>query len=796
MKKSLLILSSLLIFLVACDTGERDVTIPAGGNFDMVLSSNGILHIYGSGRLLASIQSTVVSRRKLEALFFAGYTKFEKEYVWQKESLSLHSETERVIWNNGTEMKYDGYGNLLRLTFSSSSGNSLKLNFVCQPEDHFMGFGAQTFKTDQRGEYIPIWTEEEGIHKIMEGDTNPLWMLVGNRHNSYYPVPYFYNPRGYALLVSTSRLTEFDLCRGLGNSWSIEADGNRLTILIMASPTPVDAIKMYTDITGKPILPQKWYFSPWNDAIGGEEAVIHTAELLRDNKIPSSVIWTEDWGGMAKREGDTYSFVYNWDVGRDLYPNFETMVTTLHHMGFFFLVYFNSFIDSRSRVRDTIPASYFIRREDGSPYMMIIPTLNMGTLLDLSNSHAREWAANKMKEAISRGVNGWMADYGEWLPYDSLTRCGSGATCHNLYPLQWHSLNLEVMEKYAPAGQFVFFGRSGYIGDQALTPVYWPGDQSTDFSIDDGLPTAVATAINVGWSGTVMFGSDIAGYMSMGNPPSDKELFLRWTEFGAFSPVMRTHHGYMAFANWNFHRDAETLQWYRYYAIWHQRLFPYLYSEAVSSGRDGIPLIRHMYMEFRDPNTLPLQYQYMLGPYLLVAPVVTRGERERLVYFPAGKWYNFWDGSSFTSKGQWINVPAPLTTIPVFARSGAIIELIAADIDTIEAPGDSMGITTLEDRNDWRELRIFSGTPSTWRDYEGTVFRNHLLHLPDPSKLTLNGEPLPGCSNNQPPCMSIEPEGIKVTVRSDSEEIRISDGEDNYLSIETPVNRWWQITLY
>ena len=84
----------------------------------------------------------------------------------------------------------------------------------------------------------------------------------------------------------------------------------------------------------------------------------------------------------------------------------------------------------------------------------------------------------------------------------------------------------------------------------------WAGDQQTDFSEGDGLPSVIPMGLNLGLAGFPYFGSDIAGYMSQGTTPTTEELFYRWTTFGALTPVMRTHHGRSARENYQWEHDA------------------------------------------------------------------------------------------------------------------------------------------------------------------------------------------------------------------------------------------------
>jgi alpha-glucosidase (family GH31 glycosyl hydrolase) len=357
-------------------------------------------------------------------------------------------------------------------------------------------------------------------------------------------------------------------------------------------------------------------------------------------------------------------------------------------------------------------------------------------------------------------------------------------------------MNRDVMN--ISGKNMVYFTRSGYIGDQSFTTVYWPGDQRTDFEIDDGFPNAILTALNISWTGMVMFGSDIAGYLSVGNPPSNRELFYRWTEFGAFSPVMRTHHGSEKDKNWSFDRDSDTLGLYKKYAIIHQKLFPYLYSEAISSGSNGIPLIRQMYMVFNDPELISMDSQYMFGPFMLVAPVMIQGAVTKNVFLPKGSWYDFWTGEKTISEGEWINVYAPIEYIPVFVKAGSVIEQIASDIDTIEAPSEvTDSIVTLEKRNNWREVSVYTGKSVVWEDYESNIFKLEEAFFENFDKnIIVNGEQISECGEGvSETCYFSNNNQVVIRIKSDGKNPVTIESDGKFI-IETDKSRIWEIKIY
>ena len=127
-----------------------------------------------------------------------------------------------------------------------------------------------------------------------------------------------------------------------------------------------------------------------------------------------------------------------------------------------------------------------------------------------------------------------------WLPVDAKLSAGVDAwDAHNQYPRWWQDTNFEVLGEADAA----FFVRSGWVGTAGAAPVVWLGDQRTSFDTDDGFPTVLPLALGLAASGVPITTHDIAGYQSVGNDPSTKELWLRWAALGAYSPIMRTHHG-------------------------------------------------------------------------------------------------------------------------------------------------------------------------------------------------------------------------------------------------------------
>ncbi|MEZ4297144.1 MAG: glycoside hydrolase family 31 protein [Polyangiaceae bacterium] len=647
------------------------------------------------------------------------------------------------------------------------------MGFSCEPTDSFAGFGSQTHDVDHRGQTVPAFVQEQGIGKADNDEYTGAWFLVGRRHSSHIPIPQYLSRRGYVLTTETDIEPRFALCSESETAARVEVQ-LPTRIHIFDGPDPKQALTRSSATFGRPRMPPRVAFAPWNDAIFGSEAVRGVAQRLRDNNVPSSVLWSEDWKG-AEWSGDGYSLSEEWKVDETLYPDFPQLASDLHAQGFHLHVYFNPFIyKSSSAWEETEKNGWLIKKADGTPYIFTGAKFTDSSLIDLTHPDARAWVISKMHDAMAQGADGWMNDFAEWLPTDCVTYAGSGYDVHNKYPVLWQEVAREAIDT-APDGQKdrLFFGRSGWLGTPALADVIWAGDQRTDMQPDDGLPTIVPIGIGLGITGVSTYGHDIAGYQSATNEVSSKETFFRWTELGAWSPVMRTHHGtkpstypgmdpVMNQEQWRWDTDAETIDHYRKYASLHISLTPVWESLAREAADTGVPIWRGLFVAHpEDPKTWPLLDEVMVGDTLLLAPVMTKGQTSREVYLPAGTWYP-WDGGPKLEGETTVTAPAPLASMPVYARAGAIVPTFPEGVMTLvhgspEVPGpESVG--------DDRVIFVFLGDAGAFEESPALSYSlTQSAPITSPLAFELNGTALPACAATPvAPCVAPLADGATV----------------------------------
>lgn len=650
------------------------------------------------------------------------------------------------------------------LTPGDGPERRISWGFACDDADHFAGFGSQSLDVDHKGFTVPAFVQEQGVGKS-ESDTYAAnWFLVGTRHASHIPIPEYLSRRGYMLLAETDRRATFALCsEGDKKAARLELE-LPVKVHVFDGPKPAEAIDRATAAFGRPRMPPRLAFAPWMDAIYGSESVRAAAKKLRDNDIPSSVLWSEDWRG-GEESGDGYRLKEEWEVDATLYPDMPGLSKDLHAAGFDFFVYFNPFVYKDSKAwPETAPNGWLVQNTDGTPYTFTGAKFTDTGLIDLDNPGGRAWAVKKMQAAIALGADGWMNDFAEWLPTDGVTAKGPSLDRHNIYPVLWQETAREAIDGVKDGQERLFFGRSGWIGTPALADVIWAGDQRTDFEKDDGLPTILPIGIGLGLVGVSTYGHDIAGYQSATNPTSTKELFFRWTELGAWSPVMRTHHGTSPKLEWAWDKDAETIAHFRRYAQLHIALVPYLESLARTASANGLPIWRGLMIGYpEDQAVWPITDEVMIGDGVLLAPVLTQAATSRSVYLPKGRWYP-WAGGAALAGEATVMASAAVAEIPVFARAGAIIPMYPDGVMTLVH--GSAAVPDASSVGDDRVVAAFLGASGSLDEASGLGYAiEHVAEGTGAVTATWQGAALATCAAMpKAPCLATTPDGATVEV--------------------------------
>lgn len=562
-----------------------------------------------------------------------------------------------------------------KVSLSDTTYNRIFLTWGAKEAEQFFGFGEQYSQVNMKGKQPFIFSEEQGIGR---GD-KPVTGLVklvgssGNEYTSYAPIPFYLSTENKACFVHNTTFMEFDLKRS--DKVRLELWDHQAHLSFWQAETPLSLLEKYTTLTGRfPELPD-WAYGTWLGLQGGAAKAEKMVQEAQAANNPVSAIWIQDWVGKRKtRFGSQLWWI--WQADEKSYPNFKAFCTKMNEEGVKVLGYVNSFLANEGAMcEEAKTKGYLVKDPTGNDYL--IKTAGFPAyLVDLSNPAAFEWLKGIIKtNMIEQGLSGWMADYAEWLPWDAQLHSGESAEAyHNKYPVEWARLNREAIAESGKLGEIVFFTRAGYSYSNKYSTLFWMGDQLVSWGKHDGLASTVPAMLSSGMSGLALNHSDIGGYTNVNIPfyktHRSRELFYRWSELNAFTPIFRTHEGLMPEKNVQPYTDAEATQFFAKIGKLHHHLKDYFKLLMQEHHHKGWPLVRHLYLHYpNDPQTYHLPYQFLLGADLLVLPVLAPQQEEVNGYFPAGIWENIWTGEQINGE-QWKTVAAPIGQPAAFIKLG------------------------------------------------------------------------------------------------------------------------------
>ncbi len=590
-----------------------------------------------------------------------------------------------------------------RLTFSYTIQdprfNRAFLLYGSTADERFFGFGEQFTHVEMKGRKLPIFVMEQGIGRGVEPISTAANLLAGKGvsgdwHTSYAGVPHYITSKMRSLYLTNHEYSVFDMRPD--EHVEIGLYSRTLNGALLAGRDPLQLIALYTEYAGRMRPLPAWIDQGAIIGMqGGTAAVRKALQDLKRHKTPVSAFWLQDWVGQRKTSFGKQLW-WNWELDRDRYPQWEQLVAELKQYGARVMTYINPFLVDmrhsdvsknnkrfqRNLFQEAAAAGYLIRDHHNKPYMIPNTSFSAG-LLDLSHPQARRWIKQVIKTQMIRiGSSGWMADFGEALPYDArLHTQESPATYHNRYPEEWAQVNREAIQEAGRGEDIVFFTRAGYTRSPRFSTLFWLGDQLVTWDIQDGLKTAISGLLSGGFSGYSLNHSDIGGYTTITNPLRNyhrsKELMLRWIELNAFTAIFRTHEGNQPEKNHQFNSDAQTLRHFSRFAKIYKAWGFYRRLLATEAATHGWPIVRHLFLHYpHDPNTQRLEFlQYLIGSEILVAPISDPGVQVKDVYLPQGRWIHLWTGRAYghPTQGQWLRIHAPLGSPPVFYQQGSSI---------------------------------------------------------------------------------------------------------------------------
>lgn len=524
---------------------------------------------------------------------------------------------------------------------------------------------------------------------------------------TYIPMPVFYGDSGFGLWLAANAYSWFDFGRDAADRIRFGVEAPVLE-LVLLSGAVTEQVTQFIDQTGQPASVPDWALGPWMSSNNwdNQREVERQLALTREHGIPATVLVIEAWSDEATfyifndaqyaprpgAEAFDYADFSFPEWGR--WPDPKGLVEQLHAEGVRLILWqipvikHVASLDHPQKNRDEayfLEQGFGVSHPDGTALRLPEGWFKDSLLMDFTNDTGRRWWFDKRRYLLELGVDGFKTDGGEMVwGQDLVFADGStGLTGRNRYPTDY----ISAYYAFAQANDGITFSRAGYTGAQTY-PAHWAGDERSTW---DAFKRSMLAGLSSGLSGILFWGWDMAGFS--GEVPG-AELYIRSAQMAAFCPIMQYHAESKAEFNqdrtpWNIaerSNDARALTLYAFYARLRMALLPYFVAEAAHCVAARTPLMRPMLLDHADDAAATgLWDQYRLGRDLLVAPVMTEGATDRPVYLPAGRWWHLLD-QSWVDGAATTTIAAPLDSIPVFVRDGALLPLAFGGEPHFDAP--------------------------------------------------------------------------------------------------------------
>ena len=593
----------------------------------------------------------------------------------------------------------------------------LGLDVKTGADEAFYGLGEYFDSVNHRGKLRAMQLEATGA-------------LESSNNEAHVPIPFVTGTRGFGLFVENPYPAVFDVAKANPERIAATfgtglASKDGLVFHLFSAAHPLDITRHYYDVTGLPRLPARWGLGPlvWRDENDDQAQFEADLSAMRGLDLATSAVWID-------RPYATGVNTFDFDAKK--FPDPKAMLAKAHALGFRVSLWHTPYLDekdpSTQALREVATSKGYYPKERG------LLLNKWGTPVDLTNPDAFVWWQSLIQKYVDMGIEGFKLDYGEDIVPGifgarNVWKFADGSderTMHARYQPLYHSAYAQLLED---EGHFLLC-RGGTYGDQTNVSVIWPGDLDASFakhgeqitvdgkkySAVGGLPAALIAGLSLGPSGFPFYGSDTGGYR---HSPPDKELFTRWFQSTALSPVMQigTSTNDVAWEPTPKNGfDQEMLGWYRSYTRLHLRLFPYIWTYAKRLKTDGRPIQRALGLAHPELGEHP-DDTFLLGDSLLVAPVVERGKTTRDVVLPAGDWLDWWTGQSHTGS-KTLTVAAPLDVLPLFLKKGGIVPMLRPSIDTL-SPTTDPGVDSYATSPGVLWARIAPGLTSKFTLFDG-----------------------------------------------------------------------------
>lgn len=553
-----------------------------------------------------------------------------------------------------------------------------------------------------------------GVGQIMDGKFNRRNSMHRlQNENMFTYSPYFMSPtKGYALYWDNYSISDFvDTPQELAFS----SLGHCADYYFMYGKDSDGIISAVRNLTGKaPMLPLWAYgFFQSKERYHTQEENLNVLKKFRELQIPIDCM-IQDWRYWPEyNKTDSAWNAQSFDTIR--FPDPKKWVDEIHQLNAKLMIVTWPGFGPKTEQRKELDQKGMILNFD------TWPPESGAKPYDVYNPEALDiyW------KYLNQGIFSYIGNDGWWLDstepdhinrkdsdYDVPTHLGSYRSVKNAYSIM-HNSGIATNQKVANKDKrVVILTRSGFIGQQRFGSNTWSGDVVSSWEM---LEKQIPAALNYTLMGIPHWNSDIGGFFAGRwrdgggtKNPAFQDLYVRWMQFGAFCPMMRSHGTELPREIWNFGErgtwafDAqEKMLQLRY------RLLPYIYSSSWDVSTNHGTFMRPLVMDFSaDKNVYERGGEYLFGRSLLISPVTKPAVTEWSVYLPEGSlWWDFWT-NEMKQGGEMQNRKVTNDILPIYVKAGTILPF-----------GPKVQFST-EKNWDHLEIRVYPGNNGTFTLYE------------------------------------------------------------------------------
>jgi len=638
----------------------------------------------------------------------------------------------------------------------------------------------QSFTLDKEEAIYGLGQQQRGKLSLRNTRLN---MVQGNTDDY---VPFLVSTKGYGLFWDNYSPTVFE---DKPESTSFRSDvGDCIDYYFMFGGNIDGSIAGMRELTGQAPMFPLWTFGYWQskERYKSQNELVGVVKNYRDLGVPLDGI-IQDWQYWGNN--------YLWNAMEFLnseFPNPKKMVEDIHNMNAHVIIsIWSSFGPQTKQFREMQPKGMLLNfgtwPQSGLDTWPPNREYPSGVQpYDPYNPEARDiYWKHLNKGLFSVGIDGWWMDSSEpdhldFKPsdFDIKTYLGSFRKVRNAFPLMTVGGVAEHQRASSSDKRVFILTRSAFAGQQRYGSITWSGDVNSSWQT---LRNQIPAGLNFSMSAIPYWNTDIGGFFagaynrgwndgSGARNPSFQELYVRWLQFGAFTPMMRSHGTDIPREIYNFGKKGETI----YDAIaktinLRYSLLPYIYSTAWSVTNSQSTIMRALVMDFKDKKVVDMSNEYLFGRSILVAPVVNAQytpetivksdeqtgwdkkdagndtkvqpvtfaqAKSSKVYLPEGTvWYDFWTNEKING-GQEIEKATTIDEIPLYIKAGSIVPFgsqvqyaTEKKWDNLEIriyPGANSEFTLYEDENDNYnyEKGLYSTITFTWNDAKKSLTIN------------------------------------------------------------------------